>query len=263
MESNPVIIVSGASRGLGAAVARWLGKAGAALVLAARSAEALEAVAAEVGRLGGRALALPGDIADLDFCRHVVQQSRESFGALHGVVNNAAVVQPLAPVAQADPATWERNLQVGLLAPFRLTRAALPLLRASRGRVVNVSSGAAQTALPGASAYCVAKAGLNHLTRVLAAEEPRLTCVAVRPGVVDTAMQEVLRTPRSGQLPEAQVAYYRQLKDDNRLEPPRVPGRAITWLALEAPAAWSGDFLNYDDPRVVAGANRRWGFLDG
>jgi len=72
-------------------------------------------------------------------------------------------------------------------------------------------------------------------------------------------MQEVLRTRESGLLPEAQVAYYQQLKDEKRLEPPRVPGRAIAWLALSAPREWSGDFLNYDDPRIVAGANRRWG----
>jgi hypothetical protein len=76
--------------------------------------------------------------------------------------------------------------------------------------------------------------------------------------VVDTDMQRVLRTPESGSLPKPQVAYYRRLKDDNRLEPPNVPGRIIAWLALEAPLEWSGEFLSYDDPRMVAGANRRW-----
>ena len=261
MEPTPVILVTGASRGLGAAVARWLARAGAALALSARTAADLEAVADEIRQPEGEILVRPGDLADPRFCETLVQQVQERFGRLSALVNNAAVVAPLAPLADADPVEWQHNLAVGLVAPFNLTRAALPLLRQGAGRVINVSSGAAQTPLPGASAYCATKAGLNHLTRVLAVEEPQLTCVAVRPGVVDTDMQRVLRTPESGQLPNSQVEYYQALKAENRLEPPRVPGRAIAWLALEAPREWSGDFLSYDDPRIVAAANRRLGRL--
>jgi NAD(P)-dependent dehydrogenase (short-subunit alcohol dehydrogenase family) len=259
MEVKPVIVVTGASRGLGAAIARWLGTAGAHVVLTARTPADLERTAAEIRPQGGEVLVLSGDMADLEFCRRLAQKSEAHFGRLDALVNNAALVEPLATVQEADPAAWVHNLAVGLAGPFYLTQAALPLLRKYGGRVVNVSSGAAQTALPGASAYCATKAALNHFTRVLAVEEPRVTCLAVRPGVVDTRMQQVLRTPGSGKLPEAQVAYYQQLKDDQRLEPPDVPGRAIAWLALEAPREWSGDFLNYDDPRIVAAANRRWG----
>jgi NAD(P)-dependent dehydrogenase (short-subunit alcohol dehydrogenase family) len=259
VNAKPIYIVSGASRGLGASIAEWLATAGANLVLVSRGAGALEKTARGLGKHGREVLAFPGDVADLAFCRDLIQETRVRFGGLQGLVNNAAVVQPLAPVAEADPEAWEYNLKVGLLAPMYLTQAALPLLRKAQGQVVNVSSGAAQAALPGASAYCAAKAGLNHLTRVLAAEEPQITAVAVRPGVVDTEMQKVLRTPESGTMPDSQVAFYRQLKDENRLEPPGVPGRTIAWLALQAPREWSGDFLSYDDPRMVAGANRRWG----
>ena len=74
----------------------------------------------------------------------------------------------------------------------------------------------------------------------------------VRPGVTDTAMQAELRGQADGGMPAEQVVYYRRLKSESRLEPPEVPGRAIAWLALSAPLAWSGRFISYDDPEIPA-----------
>jgi NAD(P)-dependent dehydrogenase (short-subunit alcohol dehydrogenase family) len=117
-----------------------------------------------------------------------------------------------------------------------------------------VSSGAANLALETASAYCTAKAALNHFTRILAAEEPELTALAVRPGVVDTDMQAFLRSEGPRTMPHDQAAYYRQLKDRGELEPPEIPARSIAWLALYAPPEFSGMFLVYDDPRIRGAA---------
>ena len=133
---------------------------------------------------------------------------------------------------------------------FYLAREAIAELRKQKGRIVNVSSGAATRTVEYVSAYCAAKAALNHFSRVLAAEEPRLTVMSVRPGVVDTRMQETIRRDGPDAMTADQVAYYQHLKLSGDLEAPQVPGRAIAWLALHGPPEFSGQFLDYDDPRI-------------
>jgi NAD(P)-dependent dehydrogenase (short-subunit alcohol dehydrogenase family) len=250
MTTEPVVIITGASRGLGAAVARWLAKAGAAVTLVARSEEKLMEVAADVRRLGGTPRTFKADVSDHLACRSAVETTLDHFGRIDSLVNNAGVVQPLAPVADTHPEEWRRNIEVNLLAPFYLVRAAISELRRHNGRIVNVSSGAATMALATVSAYCTGKAAVNHFTRVLAAEEPAVTALTVRPGVVDTDMQAVLRNETDNAMPVEQIAYYRQLKERGELEPPQIPARAIAWLALYAPREFSSQFLDYDDSRI-------------
>jgi NAD(P)-dependent dehydrogenase (short-subunit alcohol dehydrogenase family) len=250
MDQIPVVIVTGASRGIGAYVARWLGKAGAAVALVARSGDKLKQVALDVKRLGGAPLPMVADVADPGACSGVVEETVGEFGRIDALVNNAGMVDPLAFVAMADTESWRYAIEVNLLGPFYMARASILELRNNRGRVVNVSSGAATTPIQAASAYCAAKAGLNHFTRVLAAEEPSVVCVTMRPGVVDTDMQAVIRQVGPAAMPPDQFAYYQGLKDEGKLEPPWVPARSIAWLALHAPLEWSGHFLNYDDPNI-------------
>ena len=250
MSENPVIIVSGASRGLGAAIARWLASAGSAVTLISHSKGALDDIAKEVQRLGGTPLAFRADISDAGACRAAVLKTLDRFGKLDALVNNAGIIEPIAPVASADADRWHYNIAVNLLGPFYLAREAIAELRKQRGRIVNVSSGAATRTLEHVSAYCAAKAALNHFSRVLAAEEPRLTVMSARPGVVDTRMQETIRRDGPGVMTAGQVAYYQNLKLRGELEAPEVPGRAIAWLALHGPAEFSGQFLDYDDPRI-------------
>jgi NAD(P)-dependent dehydrogenase (short-subunit alcohol dehydrogenase family) len=169
---------------------------------------------------------------------------------LDGLVNNAGVLEPVALLAEADPAGWRTNIEVNLLGPFYLTHFALPHLRPRRGRVINVSSGAAVKTTEGWSAYSTAKAALNHFTRLLAAEEPEVVAVALRPGVVDTAMQATIREEgqegMTGESHEKFVQYHEQ----GQLLPPEKPGRALALLALYAPHEWSGEFIAWDAPRV-------------
>ena len=259
MTTESVVIVTGASRGLGAAAARWLAQAGAAVTLVARSQENLMEVAADVRRRGGTAHAFKADVSDSLACRSAVETTLDHFGRIDSLVNNAGVVQPLAPIADTHPEEWRRNIEVNLLAPFYLVRAAITELRRHNGRIVIVSSGAATMALATVSAYCTGKAALNHFTRVLAAEEPAVTALTVRPGVVDTDMQAVLRNAADNAMPLEQIAYYRQLKERGELEPPQIPARAIAWLALHAPSEFSGQFLDYDDPRISRPAAQVFG----
>jgi NAD(P)-dependent dehydrogenase (short-subunit alcohol dehydrogenase family) len=251
MHDKPVVIVTGASRGVGAFVARWLGKAGAGVALMARSSEALDDVAGDVTRLGGAPMVFAADVSNPEACRLTVEKTLDQFGRIDALVNNAGIVQPIASIAQADPDSWRKNIEVNVIGPFYLARAAVRELRRHRGRIVNVTSGAANLALEHVSAYCTAKAALNHFTRILAAEEKEITSLAVRPGVVDTDMQAVFRREGAGTLSTEQLAYYLDLKASGELEPPSVPGRAIAWLALFAPREFNGGFLDYDDPRIA------------
>ena len=250
MNNTPVVIVTGASRGLGAAVARWLAKVGSAIMLVARSGDKLADVAADVRRLGGEPLVFEADVSDYDACRTAVEKTLVRFGRIDSLVNNAGIIQPISTIGRTDPAIWRYNIEVNLIGPFNLIRAAVGDLRKQRGRVVNVSSGAANLALETISAYCAGKAALNRFTQVLAAEESLLTVLTVRPGVVDTEMQAFIRKEGPKAMTAEQAAYYRQLKEREELEPPEIPARSIAWLALHAPQEFSGRFLDYDDPRI-------------
>jgi NAD(P)-dependent dehydrogenase (short-subunit alcohol dehydrogenase family) len=251
MSDHPVVIVTGASQGVGAFIARWLGKAGARVTLMARSPELLDSVAQQVERVGGVAKIVDGDVANGDACRRTVEKTIDRFGHVDALVNNAGIFQPIASVASADTEAWHYNIQVNLLGPFLMTKAAIPHLLKQKGRIINVSSGAANIPVPAGSAYCASKAALVQFTRVLAAEEPSLTVLAVRPGVVDTEMQTLIRREGAKAMSPEQMAYYQSLKTEGELEPPAVPARSLAWLSLHAPHNWTGQILNYDDPQII------------
>jgi NAD(P)-dependent dehydrogenase (short-subunit alcohol dehydrogenase family) len=254
MKNRPVIIVTGASRGLGAAVAHWLGRTKAGVVLVARSVQELQKWGQKVEERGGKSLILPADVSNQESCRLVVEKTVYHFGRLDGVVNNAAIVPPLSSIAEADPKAWKFCAEVNVLGPFYLSKYSIPELRKTRGRIINVSSGAAGIAIESASAYCASKAALNQFTAVLAAEEPDITALAVRPGVMDTSMQAFLRREGPHVMPEATAAYYWDIQTQGLLESPRIPGRSIAWLVLHAPHEMSGMFRSYDDPDIMGPA---------
>ncbi len=254
MSNRPVVIVTGASRGMGAAAVRWLAKAGADIVLTARSEDALKAVAEEAEKLGAQTLSIAADVADPEACERIVSETRKRFGRIDGLINNAGILGPLSPAGSADIGQWRYNIEVNLLAPFYLIRAALPELRKRGGRVVNVSSGAAHKAIEGWSAYCTAKAGLTHMTRVIAAEEPDVTFVALRPGVVDTQMQQQIREEGPGNMTKEKAEYFRELKAEGKLYSPDVPAKIMAWLVLHGTEELNGQFLEHDDPQISSRA---------
>ena len=187
--TSPVAVITGASQGLGRALAHELAGRGWSLVLDARHESALAAAARELP--GGPHPALTGDVADPAHRRDLVDVAAELGGA-SVLVNNASTLgtSPLPTLAELDTTTYLRILEVNLVAPLALTAAFLPQLRAAGGVVVNLSSDAAVEAYEAWGGYGSSKAGLDHATRVLAAEEPGLRVYAVDPGDMRTQMHQ-------------------------------------------------------------------------
>lgn len=255
MGNTPVIIVTGASKGLGAAVSILLATAGANLMLAARTGDGLDSTRQEIKKIGSKVQVMPMDVADPEACESLIAETMGFFNRIDGIVNNAAVVTPLSIIENADDEAWKYSLEVNILGPYYMTKYSLPELRKHKGRIINVSSGAANIPIAALSAYCASKAALNQFTAVLAEEEPEITVVAVRPGVVNTGMQTFLRHGDPEVMPEKTAAFYQDLYDNDMLEPPEVPARSIAWLSLYAPNEMSGEFRSYDDPDIMGPAS--------
>eukprot|EP00698_Gefionella_okellyi_P014808 TRINITY_DN4121_c0_g1_i2.p1 TRINITY_DN4121_c0_g1~~TRINITY_DN4121_c0_g1_i2.p1 ORF type:complete len:171 (-),score=37.66 TRINITY_DN4121_c0_g1_i2:243-755(-) len=157
MLSGKVAIITGASKGIGAAVARALFTQGASLALCARSS--CSDLATELDPSAQRTFSQQVDISDPTAVDTFIQSTVQKFGRVDIVVNNAAVIEPIADIAEADVKLWSRCMDVGVNGAFYVTHYALPyLVRGGGGVVVNISSGAAVNAMRGVSAYCASKA---------------------------------------------------------------------------------------------------------
>lgn len=186
-----VALITGGSKGLGRALASTLLAEGWSVVIDGRDAEALSGTQKAL-KGGDRLVAIVGDVADESHRRALIDAA-EGFGGLDLLVNNASTLgaSPLPWLADITSDTLRSTYEVNVVAPVALIQAALPLLRASeRPRVLNVSSDAGVEAYEGWGGYGSSKAALDHLSAVLAAEEPELTVWAVDPGDMQTQMHQ-------------------------------------------------------------------------
>jgi NAD(P)-dependent dehydrogenase (short-subunit alcohol dehydrogenase family) len=186
----PVAIITGASRGLGRALAAGLAGAGWQLVLDARGAEDLAATASRIEG-GGRVVAVPGDVTDPAHRRALVDAA-DGLGGPDLLVNNAGILgpSPQPPLADYPLGALREVYEVNVVAPLALIQVALPALRARRGAVVTITSDAAVEAYPGWGGYGSAKAAIEQASKVLAAEEPDLHVWWVDPGDLRTRMHQ-------------------------------------------------------------------------
>lgn len=259
MSKRPTILISGASRGLGAETAVAAAQLGANLVLTARSREGLENTARRIADEGYEVeVSLhDGDLSDSAFCASLAAEAAK-VDSLEAVVLNAAQIEPIGSVEDLDEEEWLRCVQLNLGAPLRLAKHLLPTLSQSGGRLITIGTGAATSPIPSWSAYCASKAGLLMLMRVISVEKPEITTFSFAPGVVNTAMQQNIRD-RKEMMPAQLAEYFSNLHTSGQLEPPEVPGRALAWCALHAPKEWTGQEVVYSDPGLVAQVRAAFG----
>jgi len=184
-------LVTGASGGIGGAIARALHECGAAVALSGTRAEALEALASE---LGGRTLALAANLSDRAATDDLAARAEAALGGIDILVNNAGLTRDGLMVRMSDE-DWQQVLDVNLTAPFRLTRAVLRgMMKRRWGRIVSITSVVGATGNPGQANYAASKAGLTGLTKSLAAEVATrgITVNCVAPGFIATAMTDKL-----------------------------------------------------------------------
>jgi 3-oxoacyl-[acyl-carrier protein] reductase len=199
-----VALVTGASQGIGRAIALALSSAGARVIVAARNREKLDALAQEIAAAGGQALAVTMDVADAEQVKSAFKQGIEKFGRLDILVNNAAVTRDgLSLRMKLDD--WESVLRTNLTGAHLCIQQALAVMVRQRyGRIINMSSVVAETGNAGQANYVAAKAGLIGLTRAIAAEvaSRSITVNAIAPGFIATPMTD----PLPDQVKEAMLA---------------------------------------------------------
>ncbi|WP_299689260.1 SDR family oxidoreductase [uncultured Tateyamaria sp.] len=238
--NGKTVVITGASKGIGAATARVLAEHGARVVLAARSADALRTLANETG-----GLAVPCNVSDYG----QVEALMEAAGKVDVLVNNAGLIDPIARLEHSDPDAWGKVVDVNVKGVYHGIRAALPRMVAQGGgTIINISSGAATGALEGWSHYCATKAAVLSLTRNADKEmrDKGIRVIGLSPGTVATDMQREIKA--SGINPVSQLDWDKHI-------PPEWVGQAIGMLMGPVGDAYSGiDFtLKTNKERSLVG----------
>ncbi len=235
------ILITGASRGIGAATAREFAARGANVALVARSSGAISALAEEIG---ARALALPCDVSRYGEVAAAVAACVEAFGGLDVLIGNAGVLGPIAPLAEADPEAWGQGVDINLKGVFYGMRAALPVMRAAgHGTILTVSSGAAHHALEGWSAYCSSKVGAAMLTMCADLENRAagLRIMGLSPGTVATDMQRQIKV--SGVNPVSELDWSDHI-------PPEWVAKALLWMCGTDADQFAGQEISLRDEAI-------------
>jgi NAD(P)-dependent dehydrogenase (short-subunit alcohol dehydrogenase family) len=241
-----VALVTGASRGIGRAIALALGGAGAAVAVCARSRDDVFGVAEEIADRNGHAVAVRCDLTRRREVEDMAAAVEAALGPVDLLVNNAAQPGPIGPLAQADPDQWWQTLEVNVRGPVYCVRAVLPgMLGRGHGRIVNVSSGAGFEAWPMLSAYAVSKAALYRLSENIAAETrgQGVAVFAINPGFVRTAMTESGLICGEPSVEQEYTEWFANQEDTSA----EVPARLVAYLASGAADVLSGRNIDVSD----------------
>jgi len=249
------VVVTGAARGIGAAIARSLAEEGAMLTLLGRRRDALEQLAATLPGKGGHSVAV-ADVADADSVAAAFAQARAALGPVAVLVNNAGQAES-APFQKTSLELWQRMLAVNLTGSFLCAQAALPDMLAARwGRIINIASTAGQKGYPYVSAYVAAKHGVVGLTRSLALEVARkgVTVNAVCPGYTET---DILResianvVAKTGRSEQEALAEFAAGNPQQRIVQPAEVADAVRWLCGEAAGSINGQSISVSGGEVM------------
>lgn len=251
MNSSTVAIVTGASRGLGLALAEQLLQAGASVITLARGSN--DALAEKAAQHGARLQQLQVDLsqtASIESAAGLMSAALPEDASRYLLLNNAGTVEPVS-LAEGlfDAQAIERSFTLNVVAVMVLTAAFLRSApKSADRRIVNISSGAGRKPTAGWPVYCATKAALDHYTRVLAVENPDLRTVSLAPGVVDTAMQQHIRSSDRRQFPD--LDRFLQLHEQGQLASPQSVASSILKLVASEQFGHEvlDDIRNYPNP---------------
>ena len=250
--TGKVAVVTGASRGVGQLIAVRLAEAGAAVALIARSEQALQATAQMIRQNGGKAIAIPADIAQIDSLSDLRLRVERELGQASILVNGAGVFGPIKAIRNTDPREWIETMNVNAIAPFVLCQAFVGvMIDQGWGRIINVTSAASlHTPGPYYSAYATSKVTMNQFTRHLAAEltGTGVTANVIHPGEVKTEMWAYIRDEVEQMGPEMEgYKQWARWVGETGGDDPKKSADLVLKLASDEGAAINGQFLWIED----------------
>jgi NAD(P)-dependent dehydrogenase (short-subunit alcohol dehydrogenase family) len=246
--TGKIALITGASRGIGAAVAHAYARAGASVVLASRKQADLDEVAAEITAEGGRALPLAAHTGSDEAVNALVAAAVATFGGVDIVVNNAATNPHFGPVMTAEESHWDKILDVNVKGYFRVAKACLPAMQArGGGKIINIASVAGLAPQPGMGVYCVSKAAVLMLTQVLADElaPHNIQVNAIAPGFIKTKFSQALWDN-----PALYAGVTKLVAQGRMAEPEELTGMAL-YLATAASSFTTGGIFTVDGGQMV------------
>lgn len=238
---NKTVMITGASRGIGAEAARIFAEAGANVALLARSEGALKELTAEIGKA---AIAIPCDVANYADMAAAVEKTVQTFGGLDVLINNAGVIEPVAHLGDADPDAWGQVIDINLKGVFNGMHAALPVMKAKGGgSILTISSGAAHGPVEAWSHYCASKAAVHMLTKCVDLEEAEhgIRAIGLSPGTVATQMQREIKA--SGINPVSKLAWEDHVPAD-------WPAKCLLWMCSPEADGFKGQEISLRDEGI-------------
>jgi len=235
------VLITGASRGIGASAAQEFAHAGANVVLLARSGGAIGDLAQEIG---ASALAIPCDVSRYADIEAAMKAAVAKFESLDVVINNAGVIEPISALATSDPAAWGQAIDINLKGVYYGMRAAMPMMQAAGGgTIITISSGAAHNALEGWSHYCSSKAGAAMLTMCAHKEGAGtgIRAIGLSPGTVATEMQREIKA--SGINPVSAMEW------EDHISPEWV-AKALIWMCSADSDGYLGQEISLRDDDI-------------
>lgn len=215
------------------------------LVTISRSKGSLGELVAEFGE---RLHIVTGSVTDPKVIEEAVSVATSKYGALHSIVANAGVLEPVTTIETANVDEWKHLFDINFFSLVQLVKEAIPHLRLTGGHVVAVLSGASIKSYHGWGAYGASKAALDHFIETVAVENPELSAISIAPGVVATDMQKLIREEHSANMSADAVQKFKSLFEKNELLPPDVPARVYVGLAVNGwPLELNGKYLRYND----------------